>query len=189
MRSLPPCVRSPNEVSPPLIPSSACRLPKRCAAPSSRPTTCTLATSASLSNAGSTNPATGVCVCFSRGNEGACGGALRAEPPPSPHFPPALAYDVAPSHFSLLPEVMGPPPSPPLFPPEMMMGASRLLPHRPTFEEALLILEVLCSGERRAGCATVSGGSAWESVAPASSGACPSWGEGRGLRGSSPSSP
>ena len=42
----------------------------------------------------------------------------------------------------------------------MMMGASPL-PHRPTFEEALLILEVLCSGERRTGCVTVSGGSAW----------------------------
>ena len=36
----------------------------RRAAPSSCPTTCTLATSASLSNAGSKNPAAGACVLF-----------------------------------------------------------------------------------------------------------------------------
>ena len=39
-----------------------------------------------------------------------------------------------------------------------MTTGARPVPHRPTFEEALLTLEALCAEEKRAGCAMVGGG-------------------------------
>ena len=42
-----------------------------------------------------------------------------------------------------------------------MTTGARPVPHRPTFEEALLTLEALCAEEKRAGCAMVGGGGGW----------------------------